>query len=234
MDQYAVSWAYFLLPQLEEQTVYDAFDRTQRVDDAANERAMRVPIPTYACPSRRSPAADRNFDNNNADPVVLAAGTLGDYAANAGLEEDMGWEDDDFLDGATRRQINLELAGPIFTKSAITEQRVIDGLSNTLAVGEKHIPPVDPDWPEARIHFEQGDTAYLAGDRLETVLRGTGEGLADGPDDAENDVFGGPHPGVTLFVYLDGHTDAVANDIQLETFKALSTVGGGEVVGESQ
>ena len=27
-------------------------------------QAMRTPIETYACPSRRKAAADRNFDNN--------------------------------------------------------------------------------------------------------------------------------------------------------------------------
>jgi len=62
---------------------------------------------------------------------------LGDYAANAGLEEDMGMDNDHFVDGPTRRQIDLTQAGPIFTKSAIPERRVTDGLSHTLAVGEK-------------------------------------------------------------------------------------------------
>ena len=230
LDQFAVSWAYFILPQMEDQAVYDAFVETERVDSAANERAMRTPISVYACPSRRSPAADRNFDNNDQPPEVLAAASLGDYAANAGLEEDMGMDNDHFVDGPTRRQIDLTQAGPIFTKSAIPERRVTDGLSHTLAVGEKHIRPHQDDWEENMVQYRQGDTAFLAGDTLTTVLRGSEEGLAVGPEDDDDEVFGGPHPGVTLFVYLDGHTDSVSNDVNVETLKALSTVGGGEII----
>src|SRR5262245_11004771 len=86
MDQYGVSWAFRILPQLEEQAVYASFDKSKRVDDEANARAMRTAIDGYACPSRRQAAANRNFDNNDTPPVVKDAGTLGDYAANAGHE----------------------------------------------------------------------------------------------------------------------------------------------------
>ena len=87
-DQLAVSWAFYILPHLEESAVFDSFVRTARVDSAANARAMRTPIAVYACPSRRTAAADRNFDNNDNPPVVLAAAALGDYAANAGHDMD--------------------------------------------------------------------------------------------------------------------------------------------------
>ena len=83
-NQMSVSWAYFILPQIEEPAMYDAYDDIVRVDDEKNARTMRTPIAVYACPSRRSPAADRNFDNNEEPPAVLAAASLGDYAANAG------------------------------------------------------------------------------------------------------------------------------------------------------
>jgi len=200
---------------------------------------MRTPISVYACPSRRPPAADRNFDNNEDPPVVLAAASLGDYAANAGLEEDTGLEDEDWLDPATRRNIDIRVAGPIYTGSAINARRVIDGLSKTLAIGEKHIPPVRDDWPEEMVHFEQGDTAFLAGDNIFAVFRCSEEGLATGPDDgaasddaAEDAIkkFGGPHSGVTMFVFLDGHAEGVSNDIDVETLKAMSTIGGEETI----
>ena len=43
----------------------------------------------------RAPAADRNFDNNEAAPLVLAAAAGGDYAANRGDSDQNG------LDGHT-------------------------------------------------------------------------------------------------------------------------------------
>jgi prepilin-type N-terminal cleavage/methylation domain-containing protein/prepilin-type processing-associated H-X9-DG protein len=241
-NQRSVSWAYFILPQIEEQALYDAYDDSVQVNDDKNSLTMRTPIAVYACPSRRPPAADRNFDNNDQAPLPEWRGiaSLGDYAANAGLEEDTGLEDDDFEDPATRTIIDISLAGPIYTGSKISARRVIDGLSHTLALGEKHIPPPRDDWPEEMVHFNQGDTAILGGDAIFTIFRCSEDGLATGPDDgaqADQDVarraikkFGGPHPGVTMFVYLDGHAEGLSNDTEVDTLKALSTIGGQEVI----
>jgi prepilin-type N-terminal cleavage/methylation domain-containing protein len=230
-NQFSVSWAYFLLPQLEEQAIYDAYDRTKRVDDLANARAMRTPLSVYVCPSRRAPAADRNFDNNSSAPAPDSQGVacLGDYAANAGIEEDTGDELEDYIGPGI---IDPTDAGPIFTGSNISARRVLDGLSKTLAVGEKHIRPIESDWDEAMIHFEQGDTAFLAGDHIFTILRCTEEGLASDPDDDEDEKFGGLHSGVTLFAFLDCHVEAISNDIQVEALEGLSTIGGGEIVAQ--
>jgi prepilin-type processing-associated H-X9-DG protein len=236
----SVSWAYFMLPQIEEQAIFDAYDASVPVYDDKNAKTMRTPIAVYACPSRRSPAADRNFDNNDEPPIVLAAATLGDYAANAGLEEDTGLEDQDFEDPATHKVIDISLAGPIYTGSKINARRVIDGLSKSLAVGEKHVPPPRSDWAEEMTHFKQGDNAILAGDSIFTIFRCSEDGLATGPDDGaqtDPDVaddaikkFGGVHPGVTMFVYLDGHAEGLSNDTEIEMLKALSTIGGQEVI----
>ena len=239
-NEMSVSWAYFLLPQIEEPALFDAYDPTVPVFDAKNSQTMRTPIAVYACPSRRPPAADRHFDNNDNAPTVLSAASLGDYAANAGIEEDTGLEDEDWEDPSTHKVIDIALAGPIFTGSNINARRVIDGLSKTLAVGEKHIPPVRSEWTEEMVHFNQGDNGILAGDSIFTIFRCSEEGLATGPDDgaqtdpeaAEDAIkkFGGVHPGVTMFVYLDGHADGLSNDTDVDTLEALSTIGGEEVI----
>ncbi len=226
-NQFAVSWAYFILPQIEEQAIFDAYDETVRVDDAKNATTMRTPIQIYACPSRRQPTADRNFDNNDDPPAVDHRGvaSLGDYAANAGHEEDTGLEVEDWEDPLTHKIINIRIAGPIYTGSNINARRVIDGLSKTLAVGEKHIRPVESDWTEEMVQFEQGDTAFLAGDHIFSILRCTEEGLADGPDDDEDEKFGGPHSGVVLFVFLDGHVDGISRDIETKELMLMSSIG---------
>jgi prepilin-type N-terminal cleavage/methylation domain-containing protein len=246
-NEIGVSWAYFILPQIEEQSIFDVYVASKPVFDDANKLAMRTPISVYACPSRRAAAADRDFDNDDEPPVVRAAAVLGDYAANAGLEEDIGMEGNDFANGV----LDLTLAGPIFSGSKIRARQVTDGLSKTLAVGERHIPPEQPDWPADRIHLVQGDTCFLSSDNLAAILRGAEDGLARDPSDPADDVFGGPHSGVTLFVFLDGHTDALRNDSSAKAFgvnprkvedinvddewlwlAALSTVAGEETVSE--
>lgn len=247
-NQFGVSWAHYILPQIEEQAVYDAYVEGARVDAPENAAAMRTPIDVYACPSRRSAAASRDFDDNDTPPAADKRGvaTLGDYAGNAGLEEDMGMEANDIKNG----QVDLSLAGPMFSGSKINARRVTDGLSKTLVVGEKHLPPVQPEWNEDQIHYRQGDTCFLASDHLETVLRGTEGGLASDNERGIQD-FGSDHPGVTLFVFLDGHAEALSEsdsrpvqglnpnqvgDIDVEQkwewFAALSTCAGEEVVSE--
>ena len=209
-DQFGVSWAFLLLPQLEEQAIFDAHDPTLRVDDPANAVAMRSPVGVYACPSRRSAAADRDFDNNDDPSLVTEAAVLGDYAGNAGFEEDFGDEENDFEEGAFGAgALDLTLAGPIFGGSDISARRVTDGLSKTFAIGEKHLGALDDDDDEERRHYHQGDTCFFSGDRPLTVLRGTEDGLASSPNDrARRAHFGSEHPGVVQFVYLDGHTEA--------------------------
>ncbi len=243
----AVSWAFEILPYMELGNIYDTYDATKRVDAPENATSMRTPIEAYVCPSRRDARADRDFDNDDAIPLVRAASTAGDYAANAGLEEDIGMEDNDFRDGG----VDKTLAGPMFSGSKISGRHVIDGLSNTLAVGEKHVPEPGDGWDADTIHYRQGDTCFLAADHIESIMRGSEDGLAEGPTDDSNQKFGSSHPSVTLFVYLDGHTEGHTNDpgfsaigvnpngvddinMDEEWFwlGALSTIAGGEVVSQ--
>jgi prepilin-type N-terminal cleavage/methylation domain-containing protein len=225
-DQKSVSWAYYLLPYMEENVVYEAYNKNFTADDPVNSRTMRTPIEVYACPSRRHAAADRNFDNDDNPPRVLAAASLGDYAADAGLDEDMGLDPDQFINGA----INKQLAGPIFTKSHVPVRQVTDGLSNTLAIGEKHPRPVPENTPPEMEHFEIGDTAFLSGDCVQTVLAGVDVGLATGPEDKRDHMFGSAHPAVVQFIYLDAHVEPLDRDIDRKVLLSLSTFAGGEVV----
>ncbi len=120
-DQYAVSWAFFILPYMEETSIYNSWDSHAKVDDPKNAAAMRTPVETYACPSRRRAAADRNFDNNEAPPPPqdMGVATLADYSANAGIAIMTGMVGSDTAAGAFG-QFNRAVAGPIFSGSHIS------------------------------------------------------------------------------------------------------------------
>lgn len=225
-DQKAVSWAYYLLPYIEENAAYEAYQKNFRADDPVNARTMRTPLEMYACPSRRRAAADRNFDNDDQTPQVFAAASLGDYAADAGSDEDMGLDPDQFINGV----INKAMAGAIYTKSELSPRQITDGLSSTLAIGERHIRPVPANTPPEMEHYEIGDTAFLSGDCIQTVLAGADEGLAKEWDDRRDHIFGSQHTNVVQFIYLDGHVDSLNKDIDKQTLLALSTYAGSEVV----
>ncbi|MGB6045369.1 MAG: DUF1559 domain-containing protein [Pirellulales bacterium] len=228
-DQYGVSWAFYLLPYLEADFQYSSHQKAARVDDVANAVTMRTPVAVYACPSRRGAAADRHFDNNDSPPLVFSAATLGDYAANAGASFNTAMIG--VVAGVQQfGDYDATEAGPIFSGSRISIREIADGLSNTVVIGERHIPPVPGGTAAGMEHFAQADTAFLAGDFPSTILAGAAGGIASGPDDSGLNRFGSSHAGVTQFVFLDGHVSAISNEIPDDQLLALCTIAGGETV----
>lgn len=223
----AYSWAFRLLPYLEQMAIFGAYVPTAPVFSSTNAVAMRTPVAAFYCPSRRSPAADRNFDDNNGTPPAggfgVAAG--GDYAANAGTSYQFASPDD--YEPTPTYGGDLRLAGPIHTFSKVKAAQVTDGLGKTFAIGERHIPPVDPSWDPNMIHFRQGDTAFFAADTPSTQFRDCYRGLADGPDDRNVRKFGSLHPGVAQFVFVDGHVETFATDTDVTVLRLYSMIGDG-------
>ena len=229
-DQKAVSWAFFLLPYMEETAIYNSYNSAARVDDPANADTMRTPVVTYACPSRRQAAADRNFDNNEQPPLPTAIGvaTLADYSANPGLKLMTGMVGVDEAANAFGGYDRTE-AGPIFSGSRIGARQVSDGLSKTVAIAERHLPPVPESTPAEMEHHAIGDTASIPGDTPHTTFRSPETGLAEGPDDKSNQKFGSSHASVVQAVFLDGHVRGLRTDIAIAVLKAMSTIGGSEM-----
>ena len=220
-DPFDVSWAFRLLPYMEEQAIHDARnpDTTVPCWDQSNALAFRSPVATYYCSSRRAPIADRNFDNNNQAPVVLGAAAGGDYAANPGTY---------FNYAVTpNAPFDPKRGGPIHTFSSVSAAQVTDGLSKTFVVGEKHIPPEDNSYAGPMQHYIQGDTAFFPSDTPHTLFRDTYRGLAQTYRDMNNRKFGSMHPQVTQFVFLDGHVEAIANDTGLDILRWYCAVGDG-------
>jgi len=216
-DPDGYGWTFRLLPYLEEQAIFDAWVPAALVHDDRNATAMRSPVAGYFCPSRRGPAADRNFDDNNRRPPVLGAAAGGDYAANAG-----SWfmyaPGDGIPDG--------KKAGPIFTFSKVKAAQVTDGMSKTFVVGERHIPPADPAWGEMT-HRWQGDTAFFPADTPDVLFRDVSRGLASAPDDRSARKFGSRHADVVQIVFLDAHVEPLATDTDREILLRYALIGDG-------
>src|SRR5262245_52030406 len=169
---------------------------------------MRTPVAAFYCPARRELAADRDFDNGGTQSLVPGVAAGGDYAANAGIFHN--FETPPELGGPEEQLDAAITAGPIYTYSKIAARHVTDGLSNTFAIGERHLPlpEVFADEPEI-LHLRQGDTAFFAADTAATIFRGTKYGLATGPLDANVTVFGSEHNGLVHFAFLDAHVTSV-------------------------
>ncbi|MEQ8838456.1 MAG: DUF1559 domain-containing protein [Lacipirellulaceae bacterium] len=224
--QFGTSWAFRLLPFIEQEVLFDAYQTNQRVDSDENALAMRTPVEMYYCPSRRSPEADRDFDNNDQPSVVRGVAAGGDYAANAGWDVHFG------LNGVLTSFEPCVVAGPMFTGSKIKDRYITDGLSQTLAAGDRHIPRNLVAEPGLE-HHDAGDTAFFPADNPRTVMAGVLGGLAANADDDSSEKFGSEHPGIVQFVYLDGHVEAITTDADEEKLKKLAAFGDGQIIGDA-
>jgi prepilin-type N-terminal cleavage/methylation domain-containing protein/prepilin-type processing-associated H-X9-DG protein len=220
-DQFGQSWSFRLLPLLEQSSVYNALTSGSNVPmwDDRNSVAMRTAVPTFFCPTRRSPAADRNFDNNDQPPVKEGVAAGGDYAANAGTYFN-------YYSG-TASPLDPRQAGPIHTFSRVRAAQVSDGLSKTFAVGEKHVPKIDSAVAGTMIHHAQGDTAFFASDNPYVCFRDPARGLASGADDMNRRKFGSGHPGIVQFVFLDGHVEGIEAEIDITVLRWYCSIGDG-------
>ena len=109
---------------------------------------------------------------------------------------------------------------------------VTDGLSNTLFVGEKHIPP------DGFTHGQYGDSSVYNPDNLRVIARfaGPGYGLVRDPDWDDgflgwgNPYFGSHHPGICQFVFGDGRVDVLSVNINTTVLGYLATKASGEII----
>ena len=221
-DPYDVSWAFRLLPFLEQTQIFDARnpDTTVPCWDPSNSTAFRTPVDTFYCPSRRSPAADRNFDNNNQPPVASGIGVAagGDYSSCGGTYFNYATTDDG---------LDPKRAGVIHTFSEVRPAQITDGLSKTMVIGDRHIPPAIAG-AGVMEHYDQGDTAIFVSDTPHTLFRDTSRGLASSPRDTNNKKFGSLHPGVTQFVMCDGHVEALNNNLDIDVLLKYAAIGDGD------
>jgi hypothetical protein len=207
---------------MEQQSIYAAHDPSARADAPANSTAMRTPVSAFFCPTRRSPIADRDFDDDDGPSQMRGVGAAGDYAANSGTSTQHGMPGRDEFD-------TTEL-GPIYVLSKISARQVTDGLSMTYAVGEKYLPPVDESADPALQHVRQGDAGIFSGDARHTIVRRSSSGFPESENDDYPGKFGSLHANLSHFAFLDGSVHTIEHSLDVATLVMLSAIGdGGDV-----
>ena len=137
LGRFDANWIINVLPYLEEQPLYDSFDLKRRINDVANSRnynARGTTIASLLCPS----------DPNNRQLYQGASGTVhggnwarGNYAGNSGGaflyycpgDECAYGPDSEGWKSNKRRGV----MGP---NTSVRVQRIVDGASKTILVGE--------------------------------------------------------------------------------------------------
>ncbi len=222
------AWGLFILPYLEEVTVFAAIDQSLEAAGTANETtAAAALLNVYRCPTDAPPAT---FAVTNGNPATLPSSN---YAAI------LGWNNVSTEAGQGN--------GVFYRNSEIRFKDITDGLSKTICVGErKHVHAFFDQGP-----YDANTTWYAAVPGVERnagmpmmpmategpgslVLGHVGQsGMMAGktPNHTNHIVhFSSSHPGGVVFLLCDGSTHFVADDIAYELFKALGTRNFGDRV----
>jgi prepilin-type N-terminal cleavage/methylation domain-containing protein len=220
-----LAWGSMILPQLEQTALYKQFDAETPVWDAANLKPREQHLSVFLCPS--DPYSEGAFvlrDDSSTPAEQYAAAS---YAANWGTSTATVNLDD----------TPLQSQGVFYRNSRTRVRDITDGLSNTLALGERHNGPI-PGGASGGGHavFETAwsaavrDVDDLPDDHGHMVLFET----QFRPNQLGGDDKGlsAPHAGMCQFALCDGSVRAVSENIDAGLYNALGTRSGGEVVGE--
>ena len=222
----AHSWAVIILPYIEEGNLYSLFTTPIPRGNGTNypmlstsvgnfnyldrsqfqaTGALTHEVPTFLCPSRRSAGMNIIAEATS----TYAAGPVGDYGVVDG--------DDALNTGAFH--VNDEY-GIGYRLTDIT-----DGDSNTLMIGEKHVPVGGfgtATYSDLCIFTEDAwSGGRQAGPRYLLALSNTSTATG---------VFGSWHDGVVQFVFCDGHVQALNVSIAGTTLGYLANRADGQVI----
>jgi len=233
------TWAVAILPYMEQVNLYQLWNvQLPYYQQAAN--VVQTGVKSYFCPARRMPP---QLSNNNATGDVPPGGgapypgSLGDYACVSGNLQAAP------IDSPSNRGAIVEgnwQMGPgnicEFCQSRTRLASITDGTSNTLLLGEKHVPL--PVWGQSQ---GEGDGSIYNGTYPRSYARVAGPGLpgegpfplGQGPHDMSafyHCRFGSYHTGICQFVFADGHVYALSNSTDTNVLMLLSVMNDGQPI----
>ena len=227
------SWAFLLLPYLEQAAVADLAIGASNVEREANlARLLQTPQPGFHCPSRRgaelTPATEDFLLANLSEFVPGVAKS--DYAINGGdfvLSAGPGPNSGSLADLNAYVWPNVQLAtGVAFLTLRVRLAQITDGASNTFLVGEKYVPRSYYQSPG----FGGDDHAMYLGDDADNRRWTAEPPQADSRNDHNRFVFGSAHSVGCHFVMCDGSVQVIAYDIDPQIHQYMGNRSDGQVV----
>lgn len=204
------TWAVLILPYLEQASLYAQYDFPAGQNAAVNRPVVSTQLSIYSCPS-----SDDTYYEGDGHYAK------GDYAVVSGVQP-------------------AENGGPMFPKSEVKFKDIIDGLSQTLLVGELYFHNLG--WGRG----SAAGTTGGGGGSGAAFSRGVSRwwscnspcaepGLNPADTDCNNHCerrfqFSSPHGDGVYFVYCDGHTEFMSDAIDDVILRSLMTIADGEIV----
>lgn len=236
--QYSYSWAFAILPHLDNQNIFDSLRNPNEQNYSLNnELAFNSPLEFYANPSRRDAAKDLMFYTGQGKGASL------DYAGNGGLITPtrppvgvlpLGIQLPNTANKSTleeyhlRSDFNGRYSGPFhLANSKISQAMVRDGMSNTMVIGDRWmtLTPTNPQF---------ADLPGYAGDSIATTLRyvnrdSTAQERAFPVDQLDESPFkfGGTGSTSACFGFLDGSARWIEHDVANDVLVRYSCIADG-------
>lgn len=217
------TWAWLILPYMEQQALYDRWDMSQGCFYDNTEDVVQSVVTGYLCPSQNHEgnlkSLEANHDHAHSDSPYLAA--IGDYAPTRTsscirFRRDSTQNHGKVMDGAIvpGRVPGGGIPRTITNFSAYTSfKRVTDGTSKTLMIGH-----LSKSSAEDRHIFGGGNPAGLTA--------GANAPFALGPDEGG---FGGPHHGIVPFVMVDASIQSIPRDTDPNVVDRMVTRAAGDI-----
>ena len=217
------SWAAMLMPQLDQTPAYQLIDFSSGIEKATNATIRLKTFSVFLCPSDDAisqwPA--KSYDPSTGVPLnVICEVGSSNYVGMYGISEP-----------------GVDGEGVFFRNSNVSFADITDGLSQTIAIGERSHRLGEATWTGSVTG------ALLAGDPSDgvgqivpehgsgMVLGHAGEGHSPGDPRSDANQFYSRHSGGGVhFLFADGHISFLGSSLDYHTYLALATRAGGEVV----
>ncbi len=213
------SWQAFILPYLDQTPLHRQIDFNIAVRLPANDGIRIIPLPYSTCPSDRQEGVYMVYDRWNQSMATAHSTSYAACFGSFGLIN----SDPDYGNGLFQRNSHTRLAD------------IPDGLSSTLAVGERSALFAKAPWSGVftggTVRTTPGAPVYTSTTELAPAmaLARVGSRWLNSPYSEPYDFFSG-HTGLVHFLLADGSVRGFSSSMDLYTLQNMATRADSEVV----